>query len=82
MNWLKRALSEPNGTPSSQRVFLLILLVFTLDLIACGFYAVGRLPEIPTNLSVLLQWLFSSVVAGIGTGKIAAALGGKNEPPA
>jgi hypothetical protein len=51
---------------------MLIILVFTLNLLACSFYATGKLPDIPPSLSDLIKWLFTVVVAGIGTGKVAS----------
>jgi hypothetical protein len=70
MKWLKAALSEQDGTPSSQRLVMAILLVFTLNMLACGFWTQEGLPNVPESLSDLLKWLFTAVVAGIGTGKV------------
>lgn len=81
MNWLKRALSE-DGTPSSHRVCMLLLLVFILNLIACAFFTTGALPDIPPTLADMLKWLFTVVVAGIGTGKVATAISTKGAPNA
>lgn len=70
MNWIKKAFSEADGTPSSQRIMAAILLIFTLNLLACGFYVSGRLPDIPESLSDLIKWLFTAIITGVGVGKI------------
>ncbi len=81
MDWFKLALSEPDGTPSSQRLCLFVLLVFTLNLISCAFYLCGRLPDVPPSLADLIEWLFSFAVGGVALGKVAGAVasfGNKN----
>lgn len=70
MNWIKKALSEQDGTPSSQRLLLFILMIFTLDLLACGFYMAGGLPVVPESLADLIKWLFTAIISGVGVGKI------------
>lgn len=75
MNWLKKALCESDGTPSSQRLMLVVLMVFTLDLLACGFYVSGGLPEVPASLADLIKWLFTAVIAGVGFGKVRDIVG-------
>mgnify|MGYP000902546331 CR=1 FL=1 len=70
MNWIKKALSEADGAPSSQRLMAIILLIFTMNLLACGFYAAGGLPNIPESLSDLIKWLFTAVITGVGVGKV------------
>lgn len=70
MNWIKRAFCEADGTPSSHRVMAAILLIFTLNLLACGFYVSGGLPAVPESLSDLIKWLFTAIISGVGVGKI------------
>jgi len=74
MSFIKRMLSEPNGDPSSQRFALIMLLIFTMNLISCAFYIENRLPQVPESLVSLIQWLFVAAVGGIGVGKVTAAV--------
>lgn len=70
MNFLKKAFSEQDGTPSSNRVMLAILLLFTMNMIAVAFYMSGKLPEIPASLLELIKWLFAFLAGGVWMGKV------------
>lgn len=81
MNWIKKALCEADGTPSSQRLMAAVLLIFTLNLLACGFYATGGLPAVPESLSDLIKWLFTAIISGVGVGKITGMVQAIKTPP-
>lgn len=82
MTFIQRALCESDGTPSSTRINLLILLVFTLNLIAAAFWCAGKLPEVPESLANLIKFLFGAATTKVSIGAIAdigKAFAGRSE---
>lgn len=73
MNFIQQALCESNGNPSSTRVNLLILLLFTMGLVIAAFIVGGELPEIPESLERLIEFLFGIATSKVMIGGIADA---------
>lgn len=79
--FLTRSLCEADGSPSSTRVNLLILLVFTLGLIAVAFYVSGKLPEIPESLADLIKFLFGAATAKVSLSSFVDLVAAFKGPP-
>jgi hypothetical protein len=63
MKFMRLALSESNGEPSSTRINLLILLMFTMALISVATFYSQKLPDIPASLADLIKFLFGCATA-------------------
>lgn len=63
MKFIRRALCESNGEPSSTRINLLILLLFTMALISVATAYAQKLPDIPASLADLIKFLFGCATA-------------------
>ena len=75
MSFIAKAFSEADGTPSSTRISLAILLLFTMTLISIAFYlSVPKLPEVPASLSDLIKFLFGAGTARVAVGPVADAI--------
>lgn len=74
MNWMKTFLNEPGTKEGSSHRLLLVLLIAIILLMVAYLTAVtGKLPEVPTSLQDLVQYLGSILVGGIAFGKATGA---------
>lgn len=80
MGFLQRGLCEADGSPSSTRINLLLLLVFTMGLIAWAAYMAGHLPEVPPSLADLIKFLFGAATAKVALGAAADLVAALKSP--
>lgn len=77
MEYLKTFLAEP-GTAgkegSSQRLLLFCLVLTILTLVSYLTIETSKLPEVPTSLETLVEWIGTTLVAGIFGGKAAGVV--------
>ena len=55
---LRTAISEPDGKISSSRIIAISLTLFYVITAAITFITTHRLPDIPTNLMILIMGLY------------------------
>lgn len=80
MNFVQRGLCEADGSPSSTRINLLLLLLFTMALIAWAAYMAGKLPEVPPSLADLIKFLFGAATAKVALGSAADLVAALKSP--
>ena len=73
--FLRLQMSESDGTPSNNRVMLFLLLTtFMLMIVAAGIPSIGfKLPEIPSTLKDVIEWLSVFLITGGAAGKVVNA---------
>lgn len=71
--FVRRQLSEPDGSPSNNRVLLALLIVVMLALlVAAAGHGGWKLPEVPASLETFVEWTGGILVGGSVLGKFAA----------
>jgi len=55
---LKTAISEPDGKISSSRIIAIALTLFYVITSVITFISIHKLPDIPTNLMILIMGLY------------------------
>lgn len=74
MNWLKTFLNEPGTKEGSSHRLLLVLLIATvLVLVALLTIVNSKLPEVPSSLQSMIEYIGSILVGGMAFGKATSA---------
>jgi hypothetical protein len=76
--FLRLQMSEPDGTPSNNRIMLFLLLTTTISLIigvavSPNLKIVITLPVIPDSFANFIEWMAGILVGGTAVGKAATA---------
>jgi len=76
--FLRLQMSEPDGSPSNNRIMLFLLLTTTVGLIVGAAISpnlkiVITIPEIPDSFASFIEWMGGILVGGTAIGKAATA---------
>jgi len=66
--WLKGALCEPDGAPSSRRLLFFVVVVYSLGLVSGSLYAQQMISPEAQSITETLIW---ATAAALGFGKFA-----------